>query len=140
MVYFLIMANACADVTNEEQLVICLCCVDENLEVHEDVVGLHPLSDTKADTIVKVILDTIHRIGLKIENARGQCYDGASTGVKNGVAAKIKLLDNAALYTHCSCHALNLAVNHCIRNTNDLSNVWVMLKEICNLAKKSPSR
>ena len=141
MVYFTIMANECADVTNEEQLVICLHCVDENLEVHEDFVGLHPSSDTKADTIVKVILDTIHRIGLKIENARGQCYDGASTvGVKNGVAAKIKLLDNAALYTHCSSHALNLALNDCIRNTKDLNNVWVMLKEICNLAKKSPSR
>ena len=54
------------------------------------------MSDTKADTMVKVILDTIQRMGLKIENARGQCYDGALTmaGVKNGVAAKIKLLNS----------------------------------------------
>ena len=37
--------------------------------------------------------------------------DWASTvGVKNGIAAKIKLLDDAALYTHCYSHALNLAV------------------------------
>ena len=78
------------DVTNEERLVICFRWVDENLEVHEDFVDLHPLNDTKADTIVKVILDTIQRMGLKIENARGQCYDGASTmaGVKNGLAEK----------------------------------------------------
>ena len=34
------MADECADVTNEEQLVICLCWVDENLEAHEDFVGL----------------------------------------------------------------------------------------------------
>ena len=47
------------DVTNEEQLVICLRWVDENLQAHEDFVGLHPLSDTKADKTVKVILDTI---------------------------------------------------------------------------------
>ena len=40
LVYFKIMADECADVTNEEQLVICLCWVDENLEVHEDFVGL----------------------------------------------------------------------------------------------------
>ena len=100
------------------------------------------MSDTKADTIVKVILDTIQRMALKIENARGQCYEGASTmaGVKNGVAAKIKLLNDAALYTHCYGHALNLAMNDCIRNTKDLNDVWVMLKEICNLVKKSPSR
>ena len=136
------MAGECADVTNEEQLVICFRWVDENLQVHEDFVGLHPLSDTKADTIVKVILDTIRRMGLKIENARGQCYDEASTmaGVKKGVPAKIKLLNDAALYTQCYSHARNLAVNDCIRNTKDLNDVWVMLKEICNLVKKSPSR
>ena len=45
------MAGECADVTNEEQLVICLRWVDENLQVHEDFVGLHPLSDTKADKL-----------------------------------------------------------------------------------------
>ena len=58
------MADECADVTNEEQWVICLRWVDETLEVHEDFVGLHPLRDTKADTIVKVILDTIQRMAL----------------------------------------------------------------------------
>ena len=133
------MADECADITNEEQLVICFCWVDENLEVHEDFVGLHPLCGTKADTTVKVILDTIQRMGLKIKNTRGQCYDGVSTmaRIKNGVAAKIKLMNKAALYTHCYGHALNLAVNDCIRNTKDLSDVWVMLKEICNLVKKS---
>ena len=119
------MADECVDVTNEEQLVICFRWVDENLEVHEDFVGLHPLSDTKADTIVKVILDTIQSMGLKMENASRQCYDGASTmaGVKNGIAAKIKLLNDTALYTHCNGHALNLALNECIRNTKDLNNV-----------------
>ena len=136
------MADECADITNEEQLVICFRWVNENLEVHEDFAGLHPLCDTKADATVKVIFDTIQKMGLKIKNARRQCYDGASTmaGVKNGVAAKIKLMNEAALYTYCYGHALNLAVNDCIRNTKDLNDVWVMLKEICNLVKKSPSR
>ena len=136
------MADECADITNEEQLVICFRWLNENLEVHEDFVGLHPLRDTKADTIVKVILDTIQRMGLKIKIDRGQCYDGAwtMTGVKNGIAAKIKLMNEAALYTHCYGHALNLAVNDCIRNTKDLNDVWVIPKEICNLAKKSLSR
>ena len=54
------MADGCADVTNEKQLVICFRWVDENFEVHENFIGLHPLNDTKVDTIVKVILDTIH--------------------------------------------------------------------------------
>ena len=136
------MADKCVDVTNEEQLVICFLWVDENFGAYENFLGLHQLSDTKTDTIVKVILNNIQRMGLKIKNARGQCYDGASTMavVKNGVRAKIKLLNDAALYSHCYSHALNLAVNDCIRNTKDVNDAWVMLKEICNLVKKSPSR
>ena len=43
------MADECADISNEEQLVICFRWVDENLEVHEDFLGPHPLYDTKAD-------------------------------------------------------------------------------------------
>ena len=50
------MVDECANVTNKEQSVICFCWVDENLEVHEDFLGLHPLSDTKKDTIVKLFL------------------------------------------------------------------------------------
>ena len=79
------MADECADIKNEEQLVICFSWVDDYMSWDDDT-GLHPLCDTKADTIVKVILDTTQRIGLKIKNARGQCYDGTSTmvEVKNG--------------------------------------------------------
>ena len=93
--------------------------------VHEDFVGLHPLSDIKADTMVKVIFDTILRMGLKIENATGQCYDETSSvaGVKKGVATKIKLTIEPAMFIHCYNHALNLALNDCIRNTKDLNNV-----------------
>ena len=41
------MFNNCADITNKEEPVICFRWVDENLQVHEDFVGLHPASDTK---------------------------------------------------------------------------------------------
>ena len=71
----------------------------------------YALPNAKANSIVKVILDVIHQMSLKIENARGQCYDGAATmsGTKRGVANHIKSLNK--LYTHCYEHALNLAVN-----------------------------
>ena len=46
-------------------------------------------------------------------------------GVKNGNAAKIKLMNAAALY--------ETAVNDCIKNTKVVNDVWVLLKEICYL-------
>lgn len=55
--YFTITADESADISNEEQLVICLCLVDDGFKIHDDFIGLHPLPNIKADTIVKVILD-----------------------------------------------------------------------------------
>ena len=54
------MADECADKANEEQLVICFRWVDVDFEIHEDFIGLHPLPNTKADSIVKIILDVIY--------------------------------------------------------------------------------
>ena len=49
---------------------------------------------------------------LRIENVRGQCYNGKFTiaGGKIGVATQIKALNSKCLYTQCYGHALNLAV------------------------------
>ena len=70
--FFTIMADESGDVSNKEQLVICFRWVDDNLEVHEDFIGLHPVARTTADTIMKVIQDVMIRMQLRIENARGQ--------------------------------------------------------------------
>ena len=53
--FYTIMADETADVSNTEQLVICIRWVDDDLNIHEDFVGLHPLAQADAETIVKVI-------------------------------------------------------------------------------------
>lgn len=53
--HFSIMADETADVSNVEQLVFCCRWVDDNLEAHEEFIGLHPVPNTKADTIVCVL-------------------------------------------------------------------------------------
>lgn len=81
-------------------------------------------------------------MGLRLEDARGQCYDGAAAmaGRKKGVATVIKSLNSKCLYTHCYGHALNLAVGDSIRNVKLLSDTFGTIKEVCNLVKKSPKR
>ena len=49
------MADETADISNKEQIVICIRWVDDNLVVHEDFIGLHPLHRTDANTIVNVL-------------------------------------------------------------------------------------
>ena len=81
-------------------------------------------------------------MNLRLEDARGQCYDEASamSGCKKGVAAVTKSISEKYLFTHCYGHALNLAVGDCIRNEKLLAETFDTIKEVCNFVKKSPKR
>ena len=72
---FSILGDETGDVSNTEQLVFCIRWVDDDLEAHEEFIGMHPLPNTSADEIVCVIKDILLRMKLRVENARGQCYD-----------------------------------------------------------------
>ena len=49
------MADETAEVSNKEQVVVCIRWVDSNFSVHEDFVGLRPVARTTADEIEGVI-------------------------------------------------------------------------------------
>ena len=108
--FYTVMADESADVSNEEQVVICIRWIDDNLIAHEDFVSLKRVAKCTSEMIVNVIKETISQMRLKVSNLRGQCYDGAAVmaGHKNGAAAKIKEENPKCLYTHCYGHALNL--------------------------------
>jgi len=80
------MADETTDLSNTEQMVLCLRYVDDDLEVHEEVIGLYSLESTSADMIMSTIEDVLLRLNLKVNNCYGQCYDGASTmsGCRSG--------------------------------------------------------
>lgn len=65
--------------------------VDENLDPHEDFMGLYSVPRTDAKTLVTFIKDVLVRLDLRIEDCRGQCYDGAAvmSGARGGVAQAI---------------------------------------------------
>ena len=86
------MADALADAANHEQIVLCLLWVDDDLNPHEEFIGLQPVPNIAADTLVAVIRDMLIRMNLPITNCRGQCYDGESNtvGAISGVATQIK--------------------------------------------------
>ena len=80
------------------------------MTVCEEYIGLMPVAQTNAATIVVCIKDVLLHVNLKIHDARGQCCEGCSTmtGTKNGVAAPIKKLNEKCLQIHCYCQSLNL--------------------------------
>ena len=96
-VYYSIMT----DESNIEQLVICLCWVDKEMTVCEECIGLLPVAQTNADTIIVCFNDVLLHMNLRIEDVQGQCCDGCSTWNQKWVAAKIKKLNNKCVLKHC---------------------------------------
>ena len=64
--WYTIMADETTDLSNTEEMVLCLHPVDDDLEVHEELIGLHSLESTSADTIVSTIQDILLCLNLCI--------------------------------------------------------------------------
>ena len=140
--YFAVMADECVDVSNHEQLVICLRWVDHCLDVHEDFLGLYHIADTSADAITSAIKDCLVRMNVQWKRCRGQCYDGAASmaGCRTGVASQILSIESRALYTHCYGHSLNLAMCDTIKKCKLTWDALDAAYEISKLIKFSPKR
>ena len=140
--FFCIMADETMDKSNREQVVICIRWVDNNLEAHEEFMGLYQVDSIDAKTITAVILDTLLRMDLPISKCRGQCYDGCSkmTGARTGVATNIKSQEPRCLFTHCYGHALNLACSDSVKGCKRMKNALDTTHEITKLIKLSPKR
>ena len=122
---------------------ICLRYVSsDTLETHEDFVGLYETENTTAETLTCLIKDAICRFGLDLHNCRGQAYDGAAnmSGRLSGVQARISAQYPKAMYIHCFCHSLNLAVQDSSRNIALIRSTLDVLQELSNLIRFSPKR
>ena len=64
--FFTIMADETADISNKEQLVLCIRWVDENFAVHEDFIAMYPLERTTADHVVAVLKNCLISMHLRI--------------------------------------------------------------------------
>ena len=81
-------------------------------------------------------------MNLKIENCRGQCYDGASdiSGAKGSVANIISDDESRAVYIHCYGHALHISVGDTVKQCKVMRSALDTAYEISKLLKKSPKR
>ena len=141
-VYYTGMVDETTDTANKEKVVLVFRWVDDDLQVHEDFVGLHETDLTTADALVAIIRDTLLRLNIKLENCRGQCYDGAGvmSGRRSGVAKTLQDEEKRAVFTHCYGHALNLAAGDSIKLCKIIQSAFDTVAEMSKLVKKSPKR
>ena len=115
----------------------------DDLVTHEELVGLYAVDNITSKTLVNSLKDVLLiRMGLSVQNCRGQCYEGANNmaGSKPGVATQIQRKEPRAILTHCSGHSLQLAVGDMVRAVRNLRDALDTTSEISKLLKFSPKR
>lgn len=105
-----IIMDGTQDVAGVEQESFCIRYVDDDLNPHEEFVGLYEVTTTTGENLARVAIDVLQRLNLPLHGLRGQTYDGAAnmSGKTGGVQAKIKEMQPLALYVHCGPHCVNL--------------------------------
>ena len=121
---------------------ICFRYADENLDVHEEFIGLYKCPNILANTIVARLHDVMLRLNLQLSHCRGQCYDGGSNmaGCTSGAKAQILKQEPRALFTHCYGHSLSLSVADTIRTVKYLGSIMDTVYELSKLLQYSPKR
>ena len=140
--FFATIYDKYTDVSNKEQLTICLRWVDDYFQSHQDFFGFYKLKDIKSNTIVAAIRDVLLKTQISLDQCRGQCYKGASNmlGKKSGIAKQISDIQPKAVVTHCHCHSLNLSVKETTKQSKLLADAMGVTGEIAILVKYSPKR
>ena len=87
---FALLADKTTDVSNRQQLVVCIRWIDDGLQAHEHFIGLYKIDNTKASTIAESIKDVVVGLNLSISNCRGQAYDGAKCNGREKIQSASK--------------------------------------------------
>ena len=136
---FLVICDEYKDVSNKERLTLCMCWVNNDLEVlffiYLEFLEFYEIPDIKSSTIVTVLK-------VNLDMCRGQCYDGTDNmlGKSSGVATQIFAEQPKAHYTHCHAHSLSLSDKDVTKNTKILRDIMGTTEEIPILIKYSPKQ
>ena len=103
---------------------------------------LYQVDNIQAKTLVAALKDALVRMAPRLDDVRGQCYDGASNmmGSKGGVATLIQKEAHKAEVTYCYGHSLQLDVCNTMKSVKHFSDIFDTVYGITKLLKYSPKR
>ncbi|CAM8920500.1 unnamed protein product [Rhodiola kirilowii] len=98
--------------------------------------------DTCSQTLKEEISKVLAEYDLKVEDIRGQGYDGASNmrGQFNGLQALLLRVCPYAYYVHCFAHRLQLSLNAAAKDVDDVWQFFSTLTMIVNFVDSSAKR
>ncbi|XP_042016322.1 zinc finger MYM-type protein 1-like [Salvia splendens] len=120
--YFAILAEESSDVSQKEQLSLCLRYVQRKTGlVVERFIGLAHVGDTTALSLRSAIISLLMEHSLSPSKIRGQGYDGTSNmkGEIHGLKTLIMEDTPSAYYVHCFAHQLQLTLVAIVKKNDE---------------------
>lgn len=112
---FALLGDETADISNTEQLAVCVRYVKEGQPsvVCEHFLCFTPIHDLTGEGIAAALISTLETCNIDKHMMRGQGYDGAASmsGAIKGTQSYIQAQVPEAIYVHCAAHCLNLAIS-----------------------------
>ncbi|XP_010691899.3 uncharacterized protein LOC104905147 [Beta vulgaris subsp. vulgaris] len=143
MIFFTILADESADISDKEQLALCLRHVNKRGEVMERFLGVVHVANTTSLTLKEAIESLLMEHSLNFSRVRGQGYDGASNmqGAINGLKTLILNESPSAHCVHCFAHQLQLTLVAVAKKNADCGWLFVdVLAPLLNFVGGSPKR
>lgn len=140
--YYAIIMDEASDISVKEQVSICFRYVLPDLEVHETFMGFYETAATDAGSLFTIINDSLVRFNMKLDNCRGQCFDGASNmaGTLSGLQRRISDIQPKAVHMHCMNHCLSLSFQDAIAAISQCRDAMNQVKDLVNFVRESPKR
>ena len=112
--------------------------------IAESLLALVDTAATTGEALASLLLNTLEKHQLNIQNVVGQGYDGGSNmrGAAKGVQARVKQVNPMALFTHCFAHNLNRVLVNAVCDTmlSDVRNFFGIVELLFTFVEGSPAR
>ncbi|KAL8245965.1 hypothetical protein R6Q59_007181 [Mikania micrantha] len=143
--YFSIILDCTPDISHNEQMSIIFRCLDISsnpIEVKEYFINFLKVDDTTGKGLFDAIVEEINKLGLDIDNVRGQGYDNGSNmkGKHQGVQKRLLDINPRAFYTPCGCHSLNLVLCDMANSCNKATDFFGVVQRTYTLFSSSTKR
>ncbi|XP_039026246.1 uncharacterized protein LOC120159751 [Hibiscus syriacus] len=140
--YFGILVDESSDVSQKEQMALCVHYVDKKRMIKEQFLGIVHVGDTTSLSLKEAIFSSLDEHSLSFSRIRGQGYDGASNmkGELNGLKTLIMRETQSAYYIHCFVHQLQLTLVAVSKKNKDCGWLFDTLGDLLNVVGSSCRR
>ena len=139
--YFGIIMDETSDISRTEEVSLCLRYVI-NGETKENFVGFFATASTEGEVPYELAKTAINKLDLRLENIIAECFDGAAnmSGIRKGLAMRMKECSPLEIYVHCYGHLLNLALQDTMTEIETLRNAVGTIQSLYNFLHGSTKR